>query len=103
MKSFILSVLTLPFLFLGCKKHEQPDLTEVNVDCDCASEVSADFEILELESLPQFNPVGTDSDTIFHNGNVIFRAKEDSAEYTWYIGANVYNTKEVGLNFPEMF
>jgi hypothetical protein len=103
MKYLILFVLVMPLFFWGCKKHEQPELTDVNIDCDCATEVSADFEILELESLPQFNPVGTDSDTIFHESNVIFRAKEEGAEYTWYIGANIYHTKEVGLNFPAAF
>lgn len=103
MKAFIISALILPLFFLGCKKYEQPDLTPLNEDCDCASEVSAAFEILELESLPQFNPIGTDSDTIFHNKNVIFRAKAENAEYTWYIGANIYDTKEVGLNFSAAF
>lgn len=101
-KAIIIPTLVV-LAFTGCKKHEQPELTDINVDCDCATEVSADFEILELEALPQFNPVGTDSDTIFQNSNVIFRAKEDGAEYTWYIGANIYNTKEVGLNFPSAF
>lgn len=86
-------------LLVSCKKHQQPDLTPVNVDCDCATEVSAAFEILELEGLPQTNPVGTDSDTIFHEKNVIFRAKEENAEYTWYIGNEVLDTKEVGRNF----
>lgn len=86
-------------LLVSCKKHEQPDLTPVNVDCDCVTEVSADFEILELETLPQFDPVGTDSDTIFHEQNVIFRAKEENAEYTWYIGNEILDTKEVGRNF----
>jgi hypothetical protein len=97
-----MKLIFLPFLiiaFTACKKHEQPELTEVNTDCDCASEVSADFEILELETLPWFDPVGTDSDTIFHEKNVIFRAKEENAEYTWYIGNEVLNTKEVGRNF----
>ncbi len=103
MKPLIILVLILPLLFLGCKKYEQPELTPLNEDCGCASEVSADFEILELESLPQFDPIGTDSDTIFHESNVIFRAKEDNAEYTWYIGSEILNTQEVGRNFPISF
>ena len=99
MRQRIFYIALILLAFTGCKKYEQPELTEVNTDCDCASEVSAEFEILELESLPQFNPIGTDSDTIFHQQNVIFRAKEENAEYTWYIGNEVLNTKEVGRNF----
>ena len=100
MKPFIYLMLLSVLVFSSCKKHEQPELTEVNEDCDCASEVSADFEILELEELPQFDPVGTDTDTIFLDANVLFRAKENGAEYTWYIGSEVLNTQEVGRSFP---
>jgi hypothetical protein len=99
----IASVFLLVFLAVSCKKHEQPELTPINEDCSCASEVSADFEILELETLPQFDPEGTDSDTIFMNKNVIFRAKEDNAEYTWYIGSEILNTQEVGRQFTSVF
>jgi len=92
----------LVVILTSCAK-EQPELTPVNEDCDCASEVSADFEILELESLPQFDPEGTDSDTILLDKNVLFRATEEGAEYTWYIGAEVLNTREVGRSFPSAF
>lgn len=93
------------FIFLGllsCKKA-QPPMSVLNQGCDCATEVSAAFEILELEKLPQFNPIGTDTDTIFHNKNVIFRANEENAEYTWYIGSEIVHTKEVGRYFSSAF
>jgi len=99
---FYVPIIAALLLVTSCKK-EQPELTPVNEDCDCASEVSADFEILELETLPQFDPEGTDSDTIYLESNVLFKAKEEGAEYTWYIGAEVLNTQEVGRSFPSAF
>ena len=99
-----LLILLLSSLFLvSCKKEVQPDMAPLNEACDCATEVSADFEILELELLPQSNPIGTDTDTIFHNSNVIFRAKEENASYTWYIGNEILDTKEVGRNFSSIW
>jgi len=103
MKAIIFLIVPASLFTLGCKKYEQPELTPVNQDCSCASEVSADFEILELESLPHLDPEGTDSDTIYMSKNVIFRAKEEGAEYTWYIGTEVLDTKEVGRFFSSTY
>jgi len=103
MKAIIFLIVLASLFTLGCKKYEQPELTPVNQDCSCASEVSADFEILELETLPQFDYEGTNTDTIYMGKNVIFRAKEEGAEYTWYIGNEILDTKEVGRYFSSAY
>jgi hypothetical protein len=86
-------------LAIACKK-EKPELNVSDHDpCSCASEVSADFKIIELEDSPQFNPIGTETDTICRERGVFFRANEDNAEYTWYIGSEILNTQQVGRYF----
>jgi len=102
-KATPLSLVLICLLLLGCKKYEQPELTPLNQDCSCASEVNADFEILELEGPFGLNPQGTDTDTIYMGKNVIFRAKEEGAEYTWYIGNEILDTKEVGRYFSSAY
>jgi hypothetical protein len=103
MKTSFYTLILIISLFACRKKEPQPELSTFNKGCDCAKEVSADFEILELEKLSQFDPVGTDSDTIFHNKNVLFKAKEENADYTWYIGSEVMKSKEVGRYFSSAF
>ncbi len=71
----------------------------LNENCNCAKEVSASFEIRELEKLPQFDPIGTDTDTIYMNKNIRFIALEENAEYTWYIGSEIVTDKVVGRYF----
>ena len=56
--------------------------------CECASEVSADFVIEERAThIPQ--EIWVETDTTLHNKRVRFRALEEDAEYTWYIGLDV--------------
>jgi hypothetical protein len=90
------------FIFLGllsCKK-EQPPMSVLNQGCDCATEVSAAFTIEEIGSI--FNPEQyvTETDLVFGNKNVRFYAEENNAEYTWYIGSEIINTREVKRYFP---
>ena len=99
---FLFAASALLVLSTSCKK-EQPAMSTFNEGCDCAQEVSAAFEILELEEPPNFNPIGTDTDTIYNGKNVIFRAKEENAEYTWYIGSEILSGKQVGRYFSSAF
>ena len=62
--------------------------------CDCASEVSADFDILERHLWPGSELTVTDH-VIGRNGKEVrFRAVENDAIYTWYIGIDVETDKE---------
>jgi hypothetical protein len=83
---------------LACKKIEQPDLSTVKDPCDCAKEVSADFDILE-ENLPIQNSILTVTDHVLHAKNVFFRAKEEDAEYKWYIGSEIETEQETYKHF----
>jgi len=84
---------------LACKKIEQPEMAQLNKECECAKEVSADFKIIELEDSPQFNPEGVETDTICRERGVRFVASESDAEYTWYIGSEILTTQTVGRYF----
>jgi hypothetical protein len=81
--------------FSSCKKEcENP--------CKDKAEVSANFKVYEVlwgeppKDPPFYEPYATD--TIWTKGR--FVADEEGASYTWLIGAGVYNTKEVTLDFP---
>jgi hypothetical protein len=87
----IFTGLTLAITLLACKKI-QPDFDVAATDpCDCASEVSADFDIIDVhDNLSSSERIVTDHilQNTF-NKNVRFRAKEDNADYTWYIGSEI--------------
>jgi len=87
---------------LACKKIEQPEMAQLNKECDCAKEVSADFEILEMSASPgqPWNKL-TSTDTIFKGKNVQFRALEEDAVYTWYIGQEILTSQVTGRYFSE--
>ncbi len=85
-------------LLVSCKKEVQPDMIALNENCNCAKEVSANFLIEEMTS-PFSDARFTDADTIYKGKNVRFRALEDNAQYTWYIGNEVLNTQEVARFF----
>jgi len=70
--------------------------------CDCASEVSADFEIWEGSSQVP-NPRQTLTDTTYKDKTVEFRALEEDAEYTWYIGADVETGQITSKYFPDQW
>lgn len=101
MKKYLLGVLGLSLLF-SCRK-EQPPMTALNKECNCAKEVSADFSIEEIfgYSLPVSEQFRTEADMTFARSNVAFRAKEEGAEYTWYIGNEVLHDREVVRYFDD--
>jgi len=99
-KTLIYSIATLLIVF-ACKK-EQPTMPGNTKDpCDCASEVSADFEILERHGFGGGNGPLIVTDHVFGRSGkeVRFRAKEDNAEYTWYIGTDVETDQEIFKTF----
>ena len=94
-----LYLLFFALAFLTSCHKEQAILPNGLNGCDCANEVSAEFYIEEMTT-PNPNFVKyTDTDTIYADKNVRFRAKENDAEYTWYIGAEVLTTQEVTRYF----
>jgi hypothetical protein len=90
---------------IACKKI-QPDFDVAATDpCDCASEVSADFDIIEEMSnglSPELNTY-TITDDILEKSRAYFRAKEKEAQYTWYIGIDSLYDKEVNRFFEEQW
>ena len=95
---FFLGVVLLTTL-LACKK-EQPEMNEAEDPCECASEVSADFDILERHTqLASSEIIVTDHVVGAGSKQVRFRAKEEDAEYTWYIGTDIETDRETFKNF----
>lgn len=94
------SVLSL-FMVFSCKK-DQPEMKEAKDPCDCASEVSADFEIWEGSSQVP-NPRQTLTDTVYKDKTVEFRALEEDAEYTWYIGTDIESGQITWKYFPDQW
>jgi hypothetical protein len=95
----------LAITLLACRKI-QPDFDVSAEDpCDCASEVSADFDIIEPIShqLPPEQNVFTLTDDILTYKRAYFRAKVEDAEYTWYIGIDTLNDREVNRFFQEQW
>jgi hypothetical protein len=91
----------LAITLLACRKI-QPDFDVSAEDpCDCASEVSADFVIEEALLNPSLDWVETD--TTFHTKDVQFRALEENAEYTWYIGIDTFNTQSASRFFTDQW
>lgn len=74
-------------------------------DCSCANEVSADF--LMEEAYAYNNDIQrrfTATDSILGDKIVRFRAVENNAEYTWYVGQEIVEgSSEVVRNFPSNF
>lgn len=97
MRKYLICLLGAGLLLVGCKK-EQLQMSAVKDPCDCATEVSADFDILE-QNTQVLNSVLTITDNVLHAKNVYFRAKEKNAEYTWYIGAEIETEKETSKFF----
>lgn len=102
--SATLTSLLVFFLLLACGK-EQPPILEIAEDpCDCATEVSAEFEILEI--LAPFgnweSDIRTPTDVILSQKNVEFKAKMENADqYIWYIGTEVLDTRSVIRYFDD--
>ena len=97
----VVSFILLVGVMIGCKK-EQPNFNKETQDpCACASEVSADFDILERHSQVANSPLILTDHVLQNSGNkqVRFRAKEEDAEYTWYIGTDIETDRETFKNF----
>jgi hypothetical protein len=97
---FLTGVLCLLLLHGGCKK-DQPTTPQPN-PCATAKEVSAAFTMGELTDNTA-SPWYTETDTIYGNKIVRFRAIEENAEYKWYIGSEVITTREVERYFSDAF
>ncbi len=81
------------FLAVSCKKDK---ITPPAPDpCIGLQEVSADFLMEEMTSFNENLSIFTDTDTIYSEKPVRFTAKEENAEYTWYIGTEVLHTRSV--------
>ncbi|RYM35503.1 hypothetical protein ERX46_00510 [Brumimicrobium glaciale] len=100
----LIKLLLLASVFLlvifACKK-DQLEIKKTADPCDCASEVSADFDILERHSFAGGGGALTTTDNVlsWSTKEVRFRAKQNDAEYTWYIGADKEYEREVFSNF----
>ncbi len=89
-------------LLLGSCRKEQPEMAPLNENCDCATEVSAEFLMEERESF--LNPeLRIDTDTIYKNANVRFTALEPNAEYTWYIGTEILHDQSFERHFGDEY
>ena len=96
MKTTTFIVLSFVLLLASCRK-EQPAIAEVEAEepCDCATEVSAEFDILErFGNFGGAELIFTPTDNILGDKNVKFSAREEDATYTWYIGTEVLDTKD---------
>jgi len=86
-------------VLFACRK-EQMEIGNAEDPCDCASEVSADFDILERHiQLAQSEFIVTDHVLGGGSKQVRFRAIEKDAEYKWFIGLDVEVEKETFKNF----
>lgn len=100
-RSFVI-LASFVFIIFSCKK-EQPQPNNGLKNCDCAHQVNANFSIEEIASVVNQDQYLTETDTIYAGKNVRFYAKEDSAEYTWYIGSEVLTTREVKRYFSSAY
>lgn len=101
--AFIVASTLFAYGVESCKKKEQPPLSSYSIDpCKNAHEVTAEFTMGELTS-GLLSGDTTFTDTIFKEKNVHFVAQEENAEYTWYIGTEVLNTKTVTRYFDASF
>jgi hypothetical protein len=113
MKNTLFLILCAFVLLTSCRK-EQPSMNENN-NCDCAKEVSADFQMGE-----KFGEEFVELDTIampisYYDGNpanfgyqndvyVYFSANiKNAISYEWQVGANsiTQSTKDFGLYFSD--
>ena len=98
---YILALLT--FVVFACRK-KQPDMTPLLEDCSCANEVSADFLMEEMTTQSEHNSKFTNTDSIFGGTPVRFRALEEGAEYTWYLGQEtISGVNKIIRSFPESY
>jgi hypothetical protein len=80
----------------ACRK-KQPQMTELNTNCDCASEVSAEF--LMEEFMTSTSELLSETDTMNRGNNILFTAMDSTADYIWYIGSEVIDEKTFTRSF----
>lgn len=85
---------------LSCKKV-QPDMN--SIDCSCAKETSAEFDIEEIHAYGYNWEKRSITDSTFKEKNIAFTAKAENATYKWYIGNEVLDTKSVVRFFSSDF
>lgn len=97
----ILSLFAMLLLFVWACRKEKPEFDLSDKDpCGCAQEVSADFIIEERATHIPFD-IFDETDTTNYNKTVRFTAKEEGAQYTWYVGSQVFHTRSVSRFFSE--
>jgi len=84
----------------SCKKV-QPEMKEL--DCSCAKETSAEFDIEEIHAYGYDWEKRSITDSTFKEKNIAFTAKADNATYKWYIGNEILDTKSVVRYFSSDF
>jgi hypothetical protein len=100
MKQTILTLVILSSLF-SCKKKIQPVLQNGLADCGCATEVSADFKIIESATdVADYGLFLSETDTAYTNRNIYFISSEKDAEYRWYIGTEILTDSVAARFFP---
>ena len=99
LKYIIVGIVCAGIVF-SCKKI-QPEMSVLNAGCDCAKEVSADFQIFELAWYQYPNELSTETDTSFSQKNIRFEAKEEGASYKWIIGSETLTGKTIVRYFDE--
>jgi hypothetical protein len=97
----ILSIFALLLVAVWACRKEKPafDLSDKD-PCSCASEVSAEF-IIEERATHIPTDIWDETDTTNWGSMVRFTAKEQGAQYTWYIGSQVFNSRSVSRFFSE--
>ncbi|MCF8444964.1 MAG: hypothetical protein K9G29_08135 [Crocinitomicaceae bacterium] len=93
MKKLIFIALSIILLTQYSCKKVQPDMN--SIDCSCAKETSADFDIEEIGGYGLWYEKRSITDSTFKEMNVIFTAKDTNASYKWYIGTEVLNSRSV--------
>lgn len=94
----ILSLFAMLLLFVWACRKEKPEFDLSDKDpCSCASEVSAEFDIQEIINI-QYG-LETFTDYVFENRTVRFTAREENADYKWYLGSEILTGKSVSRYF----
>jgi hypothetical protein len=97
MKCLVLLCGFVLLLIVGCKKAEIKKLED---PCNDRTRTSADFKIMEEIGFNDPTWQSYETDTIY-TGLAGFKStfKADSVLHTWYIGAGIYKTQNVSLDF----
>lgn len=93
MRPLIFILLTTILLAQYSCKKVQPEMKEL--DCSCAKETNADFDIEEIAGYGLWYEKRSITDSSFKDINIIFTAKAENATYKWYIGNEILETKSV--------